>query len=306
MDEFAPFAYSNFSRILQTARGGNVAFMFALQNYGQLDPVGFGLKDSLTSGPNNAFMMTMKDDKTTEQFRKEGGEVKRDRVSVRVEKGGILTGNKFEEQTSGTKSDFYELQIRDEQLKRLPRGQMQVVMSDPDKGMVHKHIHVRRPDEHFIANKEINNLYPVYGGADAGFTGSEPSFSDPRPGSKTNRLCRQKNCTWREEIVKHRTLGIIFIAATLAGNAQQPQKAQPDDPQSQDGVAPNQAFIPGAQQGGAGSSQQQPGPFERRPTPPVNWNHNHEVYPNTDQLPDNGDSDDWAEEVRRYDTSERG
>ena len=160
MDEFAPFAYSNFSRILQTARGGNVAFMFALQNYGQLDPVGFGLKDSLTSGPNNAFMMTMKDDKTTEQFRKEGGEVKRDRVSVRVEKGGILTGNKFEEQTSGTKSDFYELQIRDEQLKRLPRGQMQVVMSDPDKGMVHKHIHVRKPDEHFIANKEINNLYP--------------------------------------------------------------------------------------------------------------------------------------------------
>jgi hypothetical protein len=160
MDEFAPFAYSNFSRILQTARGGNVAFMFALQNYGQLDPVGFGLKDSLTSGPNNAFMMTMKDDKTTEQFRKEGGEVKRDRVSVRVEKGGILTGNKFEEQTSGTKSDSYELQIRDEQLKRLPRGQMQVVMSDPDRGMVHKHIHVRKPDEHFIANKEINNLYP--------------------------------------------------------------------------------------------------------------------------------------------------
>ena len=88
--------------------------------------------------------------------------------------------------------------------------------------------------------------------------------------------------------MKHRTLGIIFIAATLVGNAQQPQKAQPDDPQSQDGVAPNQAFIPGAQQGGAGSSQQQPGPFERRPTPPVNWNHNHEVYPNTDQLPDNG------------------
>ena len=89
--------------------------------------------------------------------------------------------------------------------------------------------------------------------------------------------------------MKHRTLGIIFIAATLAANAQQPQKAQPDDPQSQEGVAPNQAFIPGAQQGGAGSSQQQPGPFERRPTPPVNWNHNHEVYPNTDQLPDNGD-----------------
>ena len=146
MDEFAPFAYSNFSRILQTARGGNVAFMFALQNYGQLDPIGFGLKDSLTSGPNNAFMLRMKDEKTTEQYRKEGGEIKRERVSVHVEKGGILTGDKYEEQGTGSRSDYYDLQIRDEQLKRLPRGQMQVVMSDPDKGMVHKHIHVRRPD----------------------------------------------------------------------------------------------------------------------------------------------------------------
>ena len=89
--------------------------------------------------------------------------------------------------------------------------------------------------------------------------------------------------------MKHRTLGIIFIAATLAAHAQQPQKAQPDDPQSQEGVAPNQAFIPGAQQGGAGSSQQQPGPYERRASPVANWNHNHEVFPNTDQLPDNGD-----------------
>jgi hypothetical protein len=89
--------------------------------------------------------------------------------------------------------------------------------------------------------------------------------------------------------VKHRTLGIVFIAVTLTGNAQQPQKAQPDDPQTQEGVAPNQQQIPGAQQDGADPSQQQPGPFDRRVNPPVNWNHNHEVYPNTVQQPDNGD-----------------
>jgi hypothetical protein len=84
-------------------------------------------------------------------------------------------------------------------------------------------------------------------------------------------------------------LGIVFIAVTLTGNAQQPQKAQPDDPQTQEGVAPNQQQIPGAQQDGADPSQQQPGPFDRRVNPPVNWNHNHEVYPNTVQQPDNGD-----------------
>jgi len=161
MDEFAPFAYQNFARILQTARGGNVAFMFALQNYSQLDPIGFGLKDSLTSGPNNSFMLRMKDEKTSTQYRKESGEVKRERVSVHVEKGGVLTGEKYEEQGTGSKSDYYEMQISDEQLKCLPNGQMQVVMSDAVKGMVHKHIHVRRPYEHFIADTETTNLYPA-------------------------------------------------------------------------------------------------------------------------------------------------
>jgi hypothetical protein len=163
MDEFAPFAYQNFPRILQTARGGNVAFMFALQNFGQLDPIGFGLKDSLTSGPNNSFMLRMRDDKTTEQYRKEGGEIKHERLSVHVEKGGVLTGDKYEEQGTGSRSDYYDLQIRDEQLKRLPSGQMQVVMSDATKGMVHKHIHVRRPYEHFIAGT-ANNLFPSMAG----------------------------------------------------------------------------------------------------------------------------------------------
>ena len=92
--------------------------------------------------------------------------------------------------------------------------------------------------------------------------------------------------------MKHRTLWIIFIAATIAAHAQQAQQTQPvqpDDAQAQQYAAPNQQQIPGAQQDGAEPSQQQPGPFDRRVNPPVNWNHNHEVYPNTVQQPDNGD-----------------
>ena len=36
MDEFAPIAYSNFANILQTARGSNTAFLFAMQSVPQL------------------------------------------------------------------------------------------------------------------------------------------------------------------------------------------------------------------------------------------------------------------------------
>jgi len=89
--------------------------------------------------------------------------------------------------------------------------------------------------------------------------------------------------------MKHRTLGIALIAFTLAGNAQQFQQVQPDDPQSQEGVAPNQAFIPGAHQDGSAPAQQQTGQFERRVSPAPNWNHNHESIPIRIKLPDNGD-----------------
>jgi len=160
LDEFAPFAYQNFSTILQTARGANVGFMFALQTYAQLDPAGFGLKDSLSTGPNNSFMLRMKDDETATQFRKEGSEVKTERLSVRVEKGGVLSGNGYEEQGSGSRSEAYELAIRDEMLKRLPTGQMQAVMTDKVKGLKHLHIHVRKPVEHFFMT-EVNSLYPA-------------------------------------------------------------------------------------------------------------------------------------------------
>jgi len=106
---------------------------------------------------------------------------------------------------------------------------MQVVMSDPDKGMVHKHIHVRKPDEHFIANKEINNLYPSMAELMQDSQGLNLRFRPSTWKQKRTDYAGKKTATWREKIVKHRTLGIIFIAATLAAHAQQPQKAQPDD-----------------------------------------------------------------------------
>ncbi len=158
MDEFAPFAYQNFATILVTARGANVAFLFALQSYGQLDPAGFGLKDSLSTGPNNTFMLHTRDDKTTSQFRKESGEIKQDRISLRVEKSGF--GSNYTEQGSGSKSEIYETAVTDEMLKRLPRGQMQALMSDPIVGLKHLHVHVRQPYAHFLQDGKREHLNP--------------------------------------------------------------------------------------------------------------------------------------------------
>jgi hypothetical protein len=45
-------------------------------------------------------------------------------------------------------------------LKALPTGQMQMLMSDHVKGLVHKHIHVRQSFEHYVKTNG-NNLYPA-------------------------------------------------------------------------------------------------------------------------------------------------
>ena len=51
MDEFSPFAYENFAHILQTARGANVAFLFALQSAPQLLQVGRGFRNDVPARP---------------------------------------------------------------------------------------------------------------------------------------------------------------------------------------------------------------------------------------------------------------
>ncbi len=93
---------------------------------------------------------------TSSQFRSESGEMKTDRVSVRIEKAGMLGAGEYKEQGSGTKSVAYETQVTDEMLKALPTGQMQILMSAHVKGLVH----IRKSFDHHIKSNG-NNLYPT-------------------------------------------------------------------------------------------------------------------------------------------------
>lgn len=68
MDEFSPFAYENFAHILVTARGANVAFLFALQSAPQLLQVSRGFRNDVASAPNTTFMLRTKDEETAKYF----------------------------------------------------------------------------------------------------------------------------------------------------------------------------------------------------------------------------------------------
>ena len=69
LDEFAPFAYSNFAQILQTARGTNTAFLFALQALPQLLEVGRAFRDDVSSAPNTTMLLRTRDEETAKYFR---------------------------------------------------------------------------------------------------------------------------------------------------------------------------------------------------------------------------------------------
>ncbi|MGA7847691.1 MAG: type IV secretory system conjugative DNA transfer family protein [Terriglobales bacterium] len=144
LDEFAPFAYSNFAQILQTARGTNTAFLFALQSLPQLLKVGRGFKDDVSSAPNTTMLLHTRDEETAQYFLKASARVRQKRRTLTVQRTGIFE-DKYEPIGFGSETDVKETRAQDEHIKNLPVGQMEILMTDRLQGTLHSHLHVRAP-----------------------------------------------------------------------------------------------------------------------------------------------------------------
>jgi len=158
MDEFSPFAYENFAHILQTARGANVAFLFALQSAPQLLQVGRGFRNDVASAPNTTFMLRTKDEETAQYFLKASARVRQMRRSMRVQKKGVFNPE-FEEGTEGSQTEIKDTLAQDEHIKKMPVGQMEILMTDPFRGTIHKHLHIKKACSHWLPQVPMN-VYP--------------------------------------------------------------------------------------------------------------------------------------------------
>ena len=105
LDEFAPFAYSNFAQILQTARGTNTAFLFALQALPQLLTVGRGFRDAVSSAPNTTMLLHTRDEDTAQYFLKASARVRQKRRTLTVQRTGIFE-EKYEPIGFGSETDI--------------------------------------------------------------------------------------------------------------------------------------------------------------------------------------------------------
>ena len=147
LDEFAPFGYRNFPQILQTARGTNTAFLFSMQSLPQLMSVGRGFKEDVSSAPNTTLIMRTRDEVTAEYFIKASSEQRVPRRSLSVRRQRLFAYEKYYETGEGTVTETRENRSRDEHIKNLPKGQMEILMTDDTQGTLHSLLHVRAPND---------------------------------------------------------------------------------------------------------------------------------------------------------------
>ena len=191
LDEFAPFAYRNFAHILQTARGSNVAFLFSFQPIPQLETVGRGFRNDVSSAPNTVMLMRTRDEETARYFENASSRVATERRTETVQKRGILN-EKYERIGFGSVTEIKETRVQDEHIKNLPVGQMEILMTDNRVGTLHSHLHVRRPPQYRLEAFEAI-IYPRIDSVISRSDGANLRFKEPRTMRHSSRMSGRAN-----------------------------------------------------------------------------------------------------------------
>jgi hypothetical protein len=158
LDEFAPFAYPGFTQVLQTARGARVSFLFSFQSLPQLQRVSQAFADEVSSAPGTKMIMNVSEENTAQWFLKASARIATKRRSLSVRRTGIFTP-KYTETGMGSESEAKETRAREDHIKNLPVGQMEILMTDPREGTLHSHLHVRRAPSYHL-DGIYQYLYP--------------------------------------------------------------------------------------------------------------------------------------------------
>lgn len=186
LDEFAPFAYTNFAQILQTARGSNIALLFSLQSIPQLRSVSRSFGDDVSSAPNTIMLLRTRDEETARYFLNASARVTGERRTMTVEKKGVLAEH-YREIGFGSITEIEKTRAVDFEIKNLSVGQMQVLTTDNRLGTLHMHVHVRQHLRYRLGGFEPV-VYPRLNGVRGCDSGANLRFKTPELGRRMNRI----------------------------------------------------------------------------------------------------------------------
>ena len=176
LDEFAPFGYRSFPQILQTARGTNTAFLFSMQSLSQLMQAGRGFKEDVASAPNTTMMLQTRDEETARYFLRASAEHRVRRRNISMER---RWRDRYEESGRAVDVETTETRALDEHIKNMPKGQMQILMTDETRGTLHGHLHIRPPADVRVPHFQVE-LYPRLKQSRQSAIGANLRFKTPR------------------------------------------------------------------------------------------------------------------------------
>ena len=143
LDEIEAYAFPKFPTILQTARGARIAITFSFQMLSQLEKLGPSFAEEVSSAPQTKMIMNVSEENTVRWFLNASARVATKRRSLAIRQTGLFA-KKYVETGTGSESEIKETRAREDQIKNLPTGQMQILMVDPREGTKYSHLLVRR------------------------------------------------------------------------------------------------------------------------------------------------------------------
>jgi hypothetical protein len=125
-----------------------------MQSLPQLMQVGRGFKEDVTSAPNTTLTLRTRDEETARYFLRASAEHTVTRRSVSMHRWRMFGYEKYEATDRATESEDRETRALDEHIKNLPKGQMEILMTDDTRGTLHQLLHVRPPEDVTFPNFE--------------------------------------------------------------------------------------------------------------------------------------------------------
>jgi hypothetical protein len=160
-----------------------------MQSLPQLMRVGRAFKEEVSSAPNTTITLRTRDEETARYFLRASAEHVVTRRSRTVERWKLLGYEKYEDTGRAVESEDRETRALDEHIKNLPKGQMEILMTDDTKGTLHKLLHVRPPADVQVPGFEPE-LYPRLKHSRAESIGANLRFKSPDLAAN-NRFARR-------------------------------------------------------------------------------------------------------------------